>query len=593
VTRRQIFIWIGVLIAIAVAGAGMTLLLSLQGLETGAGVTQTLLGLLGTLVLAWGLWKLRDRRGVGAIAGLIGGLFLLATLWGVVSRPTAFALAGMWSLGAVFYAGLWLIRAMLFPSLPLFGIARTVIDEAIRMKIALVFIVLLLVAIPALPLYVMDERRPDYQIQTFLSWAITLTGFTLSLMTIFLSCATVCFEVSKRQIFLTLTKPVSRVTYIAGKWLGIVLLNLLLVAVAGTATYVGAMSLRERVPEGQRGRIDETVLVSRIAQMPQTPPDNTLRDRVAQRIQRLREQNPGQYEEPGEQELANMVKIERQAWHTLGPREQQVYFFTGLEDVKENRRFVQLVIKAKAQQSPPDEQVPLFVWINDRPMPPLKLANNITQVMNFDTQRVIDDSGVMKLRLANPMDRSRGFATTVTFTPGEGLELLYVNGGFLPNLTRGMVIVWMRLAFLGMVGIFAGSFLSFPVACVFGLMVMVTAFTSGFLAESLEYYAKLADKDVGAWERLTGTIATIWAHLTSLELWSMIKVMIRLLGEMLLLLVPSFSKYDPEPMLTGGRMVRWELVRESITQMVMLTGGVLAFLSWIVFRKRELAKVTV
>ena len=48
-----------------------------------------------------------------------------------------------------------------------------------------------------------------------------------------------CFlvEIATRQIHMTLTKPLGRVQYLLGKWLGIVLLNAVLLVVAGIATY--------------------------------------------------------------------------------------------------------------------------------------------------------------------------------------------------------------------------------------------------------------------------------------------------------------------------------------------------------------------
>ena len=46
-------------------------------------------------------------------------------------------------------------------------------------------------------------------------------------MTLFLSCATVAFEIRERQIWQLMTKPVHRINYLLGKWVGVATLNVI------------------------------------------------------------------------------------------------------------------------------------------------------------------------------------------------------------------------------------------------------------------------------------------------------------------------------------------------------------------------------
>ena len=69
------------------------------------------------------------------------------------------------------------------------------------------------------------------------TYAMILVTLLLSLLTILLATLTITRELEYRQIFLTMSKPVSRGQYLLGKWLGLAVLNALLVSVSGVAIY--------------------------------------------------------------------------------------------------------------------------------------------------------------------------------------------------------------------------------------------------------------------------------------------------------------------------------------------------------------------
>ncbi len=63
---------------------------------------------------------------------------------------------------------------------------------------------------------------------------------------------TVSSELDEKQAFLTLTKPVSRAGYLAGKWLGIMGLNVLLLAVSGVGVFAFVKVLASAAGDGPR-----------------------------------------------------------------------------------------------------------------------------------------------------------------------------------------------------------------------------------------------------------------------------------------------------------------------------------------------------
>lgn len=119
------------------------------------------------------------------------------------------------------------------------AVARVTIAEGLRMKLAIVFIGLLVVTLPALCFAAKGDGTIKGRVQMFLGYSVGLTSFYLSLLTIFFSCRTLANEIATQQIVILATKPVPRWQILVGKWLGIMILNVMLVAFAMVFTYAG------------------------------------------------------------------------------------------------------------------------------------------------------------------------------------------------------------------------------------------------------------------------------------------------------------------------------------------------------------------
>ena len=127
-------------------------------------------------------------------------------------------IAGIAFLSITFALFTRLIMLLLGAPTPVFAIAQSVVREAVRLKISVGFIVVLVVVLPLIPLGIDDNEPLRYQLQTYLSRSISITFMLLACMTLVLGCATVAFEIRDRQIWQVMTKPVSRLSYLFGKW---------------------------------------------------------------------------------------------------------------------------------------------------------------------------------------------------------------------------------------------------------------------------------------------------------------------------------------------------------------------------------------
>lgn len=263
--------WLAVWVAIALVTGGLVTMLSLQGATTASTWAGFAGNLLITLWTALGLYRWREITLVKRLNSFVitlvgfGLLFTLfyASAWEPGWRTTAYLAIAV--LG--FLAGVNLLRLLLRPSHPILGVARTTIEEALRMGIALIFIVGLLVLLVMMPLVLGSEDRVTYMVQRFLTYSTAVMSALLGLMTVLLAARTVSLELSSRQAHMTLTKPLARWQYLLGKWLGIVMLNAVLVAVGGVAIYgfTMAIAMNPALNDLDRYAVDREVLTARLA----------------------------------------------------------------------------------------------------------------------------------------------------------------------------------------------------------------------------------------------------------------------------------------------------------------------------------------
>ena len=117
------------------------------------------------------------------------------------------------------------------------AVAINTIKQALRMKVALVFIVLLVVILPILGVSSTGDGTLKGRLQTFVSYGLSLTSFLLCLLTIVISIYTVTSDIDQRQIYTVITKPVRRFQILFGKLLGVLLLDLVLLCLFSAAIY--------------------------------------------------------------------------------------------------------------------------------------------------------------------------------------------------------------------------------------------------------------------------------------------------------------------------------------------------------------------
>ena len=583
----------------------------------------TWLGIGGNAVVsAWLLYGLFAFRGVPWVAWLGRGVAVTlavqavaAALWALGFPGGMRLVIGAWAMGAVFYLGLVLLRLALSPGVHVLAVARTALDEAIRQKAGLVFVCLALVLIPMLPL-ILSDTRLSYRVSNFLRYATFVTGTLLSVMTLILAARTVTRELDDRIAFTTLSKPLPRWKYLLGKWTGLMGLNLLLVAVAGVGIYAFTMVLTTDVRNDAMDRLDADavtgqILVARVSAAPQMESEQMFNQALSARLQELQARDPDTFGEPGtggadlEPGVSGQVVAEvLSKWLAVPYRGEGTYRFEGLEDARERGGTVQLRLKPESRgAAPPDRKVQLNFRVNGRPYRNPQTIGGVVPRLADDRYHVlevpveeIDEAGGLTVTVINggPGSNLGGMdQPTVAFNPTDGLQVFYRVGSFGQNLVAAMALLWIKLGFLTALGVAAATFLGFPVAVLFCGIVYIAASASGYLGESLSSYAAFPNDGLPVWRQAIGFFELLFAKLSEGEVVDALKAVIRLLGQTVLVFVPSFSGYNPTPLLADGQAITWRLLASALFWVGLVWSGVVFGLGCLFFQRREIAQVTV
>lgn len=527
-------------------------------------------------------------------------LALLAIAVLLLSQLLGFELAGsvifgMISLTLVFMvlmrgAGL----AMSFAN-PILAIARNVLAEAVRMKISLVFIVMLFFVLAALPMLLNSEESLRYRVQSFLQYSTGFTYMFVGMLVVFFGAATVTYEQREKVIWQTMTKPVAAWQYLLGKWLGVVIIAGVLLSVSAIGVFQFTEYLRRQPAKGEvaafvpkdgsditedRLVLETRVLTSRVALVPALPfmiSDEIFDQALQMQIERERQVDPNYNPDSAERAAlrSKLFQDEFSQYFSIDPNAERYeeFVFQGLGEAKRLNLPLTLRYKINAEGNRPDMSYILtFAFSDGTVLPPRRTGLGFSHYMTIAPD-FIDENGQLRLQIYNGQLRAETdgvFALETnlnTFTiPPDGLELSYSVGGYRSNFVRVYFVLWVKLSLLAMLAVWASTFASFPVACLIAGGLFFIGESAGFVQDSLP-----------AWGTTTaqGDPAPLRAMIYHFADWvsSMFKV---------------YNDLRPAKRLAEGQQLSWGKVSGGV-----LTLGVVCTVFYglgvLIFRRRQLA----
>jgi hypothetical protein len=455
----------------------------------------------------------------------------------------------------------------------IWAVARTTIRQALRLKVAGAFIVLLLILLPIMGLTVTGDGTLKGRLQTFVSYGFSLTALLLSLLTIIISIYTLTSDIEQRQIYMVVTKPISRSHLMVGKLLGVIVLDVALLTLFAGIIYAAAMLMPRffDVSPEERHEVDNEFYTARASLV---PPEIDVSKEVEALYEKLKKNDqldtvyPNYPRSEIIKQLTSQKRLEKQA---AAVGETLRWEFRNVRPLDPNESLF-IRFKYNVSVTPPDEQAYGDWFIGDLRQiqsgpgtiaTPIYRATRKDPVRTFREIEVRADAvapdGYLAIAFMNPYLND----TVVIFPLEDGLEVLYKADTFTCNFIRAALLIFLRLVFLACLGTLAASFLSFPVAILFCLVIFVTGTVSGFILESFD--------------TLSQNLGTIYDYSVGL----------------LIRLLPQFDKNNPTTFLVPARLMTWTFLGRAALFMVGVRALLFLVLGLIIFRFRELAKVVI
>ena len=454
----------------------------------------------------------------------------------------------------------------------IWAVAKNTVRQALRMKVAIIFIVLLLVLLPTMGLTATGDGTLKGRLQTFVSYGMSLTSVLLCLLTIIVSVYAVTSDIEQRQIYTVVTKPIRRYQLILGKLLGVILLDVGLLTlfcgiVYGVTRYLPAFG---NVSPEERLQVENEFFTARVGLV---PPKVDVSDEVSELYENLVKDGTLEDAYPGstrEEIIQTMTTRERLKKQAAAVGQGLVWEFENVKPLDPNDSLF-IRFKYDVSVTPPDGQIVSRWQIGDvrqlrsgqdikTPFAILDRKDPVEEFREIEVPAsVIADDGYLGVVFQNDPSNQ----TVVIFPLEDGMEVLYKAGTFGGNFVRAALMILFRLIFLACLGVLAASFLSFPVAILFCLLAFTMGTISGAVLESFDV--------------LTPTIRLIYTYTLGL--------IVRLL--------PRFDLYNPTSFLVPARMLGWSLLARVFVVMVGIKALVLLGLGVLIFSFREIARIIV
>jgi ABC-type transport system involved in multi-copper enzyme maturation permease subunit len=392
------------------------------------------------------------------------------------------------------------------------------------------------------------------------------------MLTIFTTTYSLTSDVKDKQVYTVLTKPIRRFQFVLGKLLGIVILDAGLLVLFSAIIY-GITILLPTVlhaDEAQMAQIRDEFFTARASVKPEAPDISQELEQAYKKLKLNGEVPAGVDENPVARhnymnELGRRIGLRRRA-AVVG--EELLLEFNNVKP-KDPNIFIRF--KYDVAVNPPDLSI-YSKWVigDDRPF--RMAANPDTPIYSLERKDVIRTfrefsvpadavagDGYLAVAFLNvPLNN-----TVVIFPFEDGLELLYKADTFTANFIRAALLIFVRLVFLSALAVFAGSFLSFPVAILLCMAVFTMANMTGYIGESFNV--------VG------GNVSPVYT-------WFL---------QPILSLLPHFDKFDSSQFLVPARLLSWSLLAWLGFSTLCIRALLLVILSLLIFTYREIAKVIV
>lgn len=443
---------------------------------------------------------------------------------------------------------------------------------AFRFRLFIVVAVLLLAAVVGLPLLIKDDGTARGFTQILLTYTLSTITALLGLSTLWLACGTLARDIEECQMQMVVVKPIARWQIWLGKWLGLVSLNAALLAISGLSVFLLLQWRATKLPAAEQKVLQNEVLVARASAKPPTFDEKELEKATDEEVKKAIERTPLS---PGEipilrQQIQEGFKAFAQNVPPGYEKGWQIDLGFAKNFIRDRPLFLR--VKFNTAEKSPSGTFDVFwrvgvpketkFWQTPEPM---SLAPDTFHEFEVPPD-LFDANGLLTVTVMNPNNVS------LLFTMEEGVEVLYREGGFGLNFTRGLGIIFCWMALLTTLGLAAASFLSFPVAAFVSVAALIVVFSTGTLASAV------TDGTIMGYDSESGVRG-----------YSPVDAVVIPVFKGILTIINLAKGFSPIEALSVGRSITWSDLGRAVVQIVLVLGGLFAAFGIWAFSRRELA----
>jgi hypothetical protein len=452
----------------------------------------------------------------------------------------------------------------------IWAVASNTIAQAIRLKVASIVIVLLVVLLPMLGLTVVGDQTLKGKLQTFSSYGLSLTSILLCLLTIVISCYSLTSDLKYKQIFLVATKPIRRFELVLGKFLGVVVLDMLLLAIFSGIILGLTWALpwiAKGTPEVQRQQADLEFFTARAVLTPGVD-EQAIEQEVQRRYEQLVKDDQIPENMTRGQVFSQLRNQEIFRSKTCEPGREKIWEFDSVRTRDPNDLlFVRYKYRIAGQGI--DSQIAGAWQIGD--IRPLK-TGQYPGTPIFVVERTEATQTELEFAVPAACVAADGFVGVVFFNNPQintqtiildNLKVMYRTGSFEGNFFRVAGMILVRLVFLAALGVSVSTWLSFPVAVLICLAAYTSGMINGFIMESFL--------------NLSATMNMFYNFTIRPILW----------------FLPKFDEqFNPTAYLVEAKSLGWMFLAQAWGVTALIKSGLLLLIGMEVFRHREISKTT-
>lgn len=450
---------------------------------------------------------------------------------------------------------------------PVWSMAWLTVRAAFRYRLVVVLMALLVGAVVVLPMVIKHDGTAQGFTQILLTYTLGVISALLSLVTLWLACGTLARDVDECQMQVVATKPIPRWQIWIGKWLGVMLLNAILLAVSSGAVFLLLQWRATQLPPEVQLALRSNVLTAR-ASVKEPEPDLDSKVEQMLALRRAELEAKGVDLQTFRSQAREMIKAREQVVPPSYFRRFELDFHGREEALKKNPVFVRVKFHTPELSAKRPYEIEVVAGPPDSPQRVgafRSLAAEASHEIELG-HAVLDARGFLVVEIANRSD------TPLIFPMEDGFEVLYREGGFGLNYIRAVVVLGCALGLLAAIGLFAASFLSFPVAAFLATTVLILGLSSGTLKSVVE------DRTVLGFE-----------HDTNTQLYPVVDAVMVPLFEVLLRTVNLVHQFSPIDAVSSGRSITWADLARAVILVIGVMGGLFAALGITAFTRRELA----